>query len=59
MKKFLKGKYFANVEEVKQNMAEAPKGIKIYVFKNFLSSGKNASIGVLHEMESTLKVIEV
>ena len=59
MKKFLKGKYFANVEEVKQNMAEAPKGIKIYVFKNFLSSGKNASIGVLHEMESTLKVTEV
>ena len=34
MKKVLKGKHFANVEEVKQKMAEAPKGIKINEFKN-------------------------
>ena len=49
---------FADVEEVKQKMAEALKGIKIDEFKAFLSSGKNISIGVLHQMESTLKVTE-
>ena len=32
MKKVLKWKYFANVEEVKQKMAEAIKGIKSDVF---------------------------
>ena len=35
MKKVLKGKRFANVEEVKQKMAEALKGIKINKFKQF------------------------
>ena len=35
MKKVLKGKHFANVEEVKQKMAEKVKGIKIDEFKNF------------------------
>ena len=34
MKKVLKGKCFANVEEVKQKMAEALKGIKVNEFKN-------------------------
>ena len=34
MKKILKGKHFANVEEVRQKMAEALKGIKICKFKN-------------------------
>ena len=34
MKKALKGKHFASVEEVKQKMAEALKGIKIQEFKN-------------------------
>ena len=34
MKKVLKGKCFADVEEVKQKMAEALKGIKIDEFKN-------------------------
>ena len=34
MKKVLKGKYFADTEEVKQKMAEALKGIKIDEFKN-------------------------
>ena len=34
MKKALKGKCFADEEEVKQKMAEALKGIKIDEFKN-------------------------
>ena len=59
MKKFLKGKYFANMEGVKQKMAEALKSIKIDVFKNSFEQGKNVLIGVLHQMESTLKVTEV
>ena len=33
-KKVLKGKHFADVEEVKQKTAEALKGIKIDEFKN-------------------------
>ena len=36
MKKILKGKRFADVEEVKQKMAEALKCIKIDGFKNCL-----------------------
>ena len=56
MKKVLKKKCFTDVEEVKQKMAEAIKGIKSDVFKNCLSSGKNVSVGVLHQMESTLKM---
>ena len=59
MKKVLKGKCFANVEEIKQKKAEVLKGIKINKFKNCLSSGKNVLIGELHQMESTLKVTEV
>ena len=35
MKKVLKGKHFANVEELKQKMAEALKGIKIDKCKNY------------------------
>ena len=34
MKKVLKGKSFADVEEIKQKTAEALKGIKIDKFKN-------------------------
>ena len=34
MKKVLKGKYIADMEEVKQKMAEALKVIKINKFKN-------------------------
>ena len=34
MKEVLKEKCFADVEEVKQKIAEASKGIKIYKFKN-------------------------
>ena len=38
--KVLKGKCFANVEEVEEKTAETLKGIKIYEFKTVLSSGK-------------------
>ena len=41
MKEVLKGKYFANVEEVKQKMAEALKDIKTYKFKNYFEQWKN------------------
>ena len=58
MKNVLKGERFASVEEEKQKKAEMLKGIKIDKFKSW-SSGKNVSIGVSHQMESTLKVTEV
>ena len=58
MKKVLKGKPFADVEEVKQKTAEALKGIKIDEFKTVFSSRK-VLIGVLHQIKSALKVIEV
>ena len=48
-----------DVEEAKQKTAEALKGIKIDEFKTVLSSGENVSLGVLHQMESTLKVPEI
>ena len=40
MKKVLKGKCFANVEEVKQKTAEALKGIKIDKLKNCFEQWK-------------------
>ena len=55
MKKVLKGKYFADAEEVKQKMAEALKDTKIDKFKNcFEQWGKSlnrciASIGKYFE----------
>ena len=58
MKKALKGKHFANVEEVKQTTTEVLKDIKINELKNWAVE-KNISIGVLHQMENTLKVTEV
>ena len=58
MEKVLKGKHFTNVQEMKQKMAEALKGIKVNEFKNCLSSGNNVSIGALHQMERTLKVTD-
>ena len=57
--KVLKGKRFANVEEVKQKMAEALKGIKTDKLKNFFEQWKNVLIGVLHQLESALKVTDV
>ena len=55
-KKVLKGDHFANVEEVKQKMAEALKGIKINKFKNCFEQWKKTS---QHQMESALKVSKV
>ena len=43
MKKVLKGKCFVDVEEVKQKMAEALKGIKIKNFKNCFEQWKKKS----------------
>ena len=40
VKKVLKGKHFADVEEVKQNTVEALKGIKINEFKNCFEQWK-------------------
>ena len=59
MKKVLKGKCFANVEEAEKNIAEALKGIKIDEFKSCFEQWKKVSVGVSHHMESTLKVNEV
>ena len=59
MKKILKGKCFADMEEMKQKTAETLKGTKINKFKNCFEQWKNVLIGVLHQMESTLKVTEV
>ena len=42
MKKVLKGKCFADVEEVKQKTAEALKGIKINQFKNCYEQWKKS-----------------
>ena len=47
--KILKGNHFPEVEEVKQKIAEALKGIKIDEFKNYFESGKNSSISELHQ----------
>ena len=57
MKKVLKGKSFADVEEGKQKMAETPKGIKIYMFKNCFEQWEKYLNKCAHQMESTLKVI--
>ena len=43
MKKVLKEKHFANVEEVKQKVAEAVKGIKINEFVNCFEQWKTPS----------------
>ena len=59
MKKVLKEKHYVSVEEVNQKMVEVLKGIKIEEFKNSFENGKNNSIGVFHQVESTLKVTEV
>ena len=58
MKKVLKGKHFANVEEVKQRPAEALKGIKMDEFKNCCEQWK-IHLDNVFQIESTLKVTEV
>ena len=59
MKKVLKGKPFASVEEVKQKIAEALEDIKIDKFKICFKQWKKISVGILHQMGRTLKVTEV
>ena len=59
MRKVLRGKRFAHVEEVKPKITGALKGMKIYEFKNCFEQWEKVSTGVLHQMESTLKVTEV
>ena len=59
MKKVLKGKHFADVEEVKEKIAEPLTGIKNNKFKNCFEQWEKVSIGALHHMKSTLKVTEV
>ena len=59
MKNFLKGKHFAHVEELKQKTAEALKGIKVDKFKKLFWAVEKISVGVLKQMESSLKVTEV
>ena len=46
------------MEEVKQKTVIALKDIKLYKFKNCFEQWKKVLIGVLHQMESTLKVTE-
>ena len=55
MKKVHEGKRFADVEEVKQNMAEALKGIKIGEFKNCFEQWESISIGELYQMQRSLR----
>ena len=59
MKEVLKGKCSAHVEEVKQKMAEALKGIKIAEFKTVFEQWKRQLNKYIESMESTLKVTEV
>ena len=47
------------MEEVKQEMAEAVKDIKMDEFKRCCEQWKKVSLDLLHQMESTLKVTEV
>ena len=50
---------FYRCGEMKQKKTEALKGIKIDEFKSCSEQWNNISIGALHQMESTLKVIEI
>ena len=47
MKNVLKGKHFADGEEVKQETAEALQGIKIYKFKNCCGQWKKCLDGCI------------
>ena len=59
MKKILKGKHVADVEEVKLKTAEALKRHQNRQVQTLLSSAKKVSVSVVHQVESTLKVTEV
>ena len=65
LKNVLKRKRFANVEEVKQKMVEALKGVKIDELKNCLEKWKKMSrslspfVSNFSQMENTSKMTEV
>ena len=44
---------------MKQKIVEAIKGIKSHEFKNCFEQWEKVLIGILHQMESTLKVTEI
>ena len=58
MRKSPQRESFADVEEVKQKNGRGTKRHQNQQLQKLLSSGKNVSIGVLHQMESTLQVTE-
>ena len=47
------------MEEVKQKPAEALKGTKIKELKICFEQWKKVSLGILHQVENTLKVTEI
>ena len=57
--KVLKGKCFANVEEVKQKNGRSTKRHQNEQVQTLFWAMEKVSIGVSHQMESTLKVTEV
>ena len=59
MKKVLKEKHFAHVEEMKQKTAEALKGIKIDEFKKCFEQWEKCLGRCIASDGSTLKVTEV
>ena len=59
MKKVLRGKHFADVEGVKQKMAEALKGIKVHEFKNCFEQWKKCLKRCIALNGEYLKVTEV
>ena len=59
VKKVLKGKCFADVEEVKQKLAESLKGIKINEYKNCFEQWKKCLDKCIASNGEYLKVTEV
>ena len=59
IKKLLERKHFADLEQLKQKKAEALNVIRVKSSKTVLSNGKKVLIGVLHQMDNTLKVTQV
>lgn len=59
MENVLKGKRSAEVVEVKQKLAAAPKGIEVNEFKHRGGPWASSVIGVLPKTQSPLKVTEV
>ena len=59
-KNVLKGKSFANMEDIKAKNGRSTKRHQNRQVQKLLSAvGKKVSIGLVHQVESTLEVIEV